>query len=1103
MPGLNIYTSNKLEILAAQLAQQLKTPVSEALKPEIIVIQSAGMERWISQELARHNGICANIHFPFPNVFLDQLAQEIMRDTDAPSPVDPDVLMFEIMKRLPKCTSKSGFEQLKAYLSDDRTRLKALQIASKLVDLYDQYQVFRPEMVFRWEQGAKPDLPEEYWQAELWRQLQKGRQNRHRARQRQYLIEKMNSDPALFSDLPQRIFMFGISYLPLFHLETFVALSQIVETNLFLLNPCREYWGDIVSEKQKQRIRRIYAHSADVVADLHLDEGNRLLASMGAHGKDFHTVISNFDVQVHENYQDPECVNLLSCVQSDILNLRERQPAPTEKGSSTGYLTAATQAPLHTIDKSDTSIQIQCCHSPMREIEVLHDHLLAMFAEDPRLLPKDIVVMTPDIETYSPYIQAVFGGQTDERLHIPFSIADRGARQQGHLIDGFFSFLELKGSRFSVARVMRLLETPGVREKFGLKRADIEVAERWIRDTRIRWGIDADHRRNLSLPAVSDNTWYAGIRRLLLGCAMPGNQQQMFDGVLPYDSVEGNEIQSFGKFLDFSDAVFQFVRELTEPKTLQAWSTLLKRMLKDFFLPDEDMQGEIKSMRSILNQLGQCQIDAVFNEKLEIEPIRFYLEQHLDKLPFGSGFMTGAVTFCAMLPMRSIPFKIICLVGMNSDAFPRDSQPLSFDLIAQHPRPSDRSRRNDDKYLFLESIVSARKKFYISYVGQSIQDNSRMPPSVLVSELLDTIERGFQLPGGKIREHVVRFHRLQAFAAPYYRKNSDLFSYSAENCSAASCLYKNKKDTVLISRPIPLTGPEKAELRHLDIESLCRFFSHPTKFLLQQRLGIYLEQAAALIEKREDFELDALDRFLVGQRLASTRMAGNDLDAYRAAHMAMGQFPHGNVGVLLYNEMSSAVEQFVDRVERFQENPIAGPLEMPFDVDEFNLRVRLPQIYDHGLVQYRYGRQRAQDLLQLWIYHLAFCEVAQDDWPQTSMMIFQDSVWQFHPVDQPQPFLADLLNTFKMGLEQPLHLFPTTSLEYVQQQQIKGKSEKAAMAMARRKWSGNDFSRGESDDPYFDLCFKMTDPLDASFIEVSNAVFGPLLLSGSPLETIV
>lgn len=378
-----------------------------------------------------------------------------------------------------------------------------------------------------------------------------------------------------------------------------------------------------------------------------------------------------------------------------------------------------------------------------------------------------------------------------------------------------------------------------------------------------------------------------------------------------------------------------------------------------------------------------------------------------------------------------------------------------------------------------------------------------MPPSVLVSELLDTIERGFELSGGKIREHLVRFHRLQAFAAPYYQKNSDLFSYSAENCAAASFVHKSKEEIPLISRTIPLTAPEIDELGNLDVESLCRFFSHPTKFLLQQRLGIYLEQAAVLNAKREDFELDALDRFLVGQRLVNTRMAGHNLDAYRAAHMAMGQFPHGNVGTLLYNEMSSVAEQFVDRVERFQENRITEPLELTFDVNEFNLRVRLPQIYDYGLVQYRYGRQRAQDLLQLWIYHLVFCEVAQNDWPQTSIMIFQDSVWQFHPVDQPQPLLTELLNIFKMGLEQPLHLFPATSLEYVRQQQIKGKTEKAAMAMARRKWSGNDFSRGESDDPYFDLCFKTTDPLDASFTEVSNAVFGPLLLNGRLLENIV
>ena len=1100
MSGLNIFTSNKLEILATQLAQQLKTPASMALKPEIVVIQSAGMERWISQELARHNGICANIHFPFPNSFLDQIARQIKPEEDEPSLFDPDVLMFQIMKALPECVARSGFERLRNYLADDTNRLKELQVAGKLADLYDQYQVFRPEMVFRWEEGADPERSEDNWQAELWRQLLKGRQNRHRAGQHRNLIEKIKTDPAIFSDLPQRIFMFGISYLPLFHLETFVALSQVVETNVFLLNPCREYWGDIVSEKQMQRIRRTYSRSTGVPTELHLEEGNRLLASMGAHGKDFHTVISGFDFHMHESYQDPGCTNLLSCIQSDILNLRERRQAQSGADDQADHLAAAARAPVFQIDKSDTSIQIQCCHSPMREVEVLHDNLLAMFAEDPLLLPKDIVVMTPDIETYAPYIQAVFDAQPDARHRIPFNIADQSVRGQGRIIDGFFAFLELKGSRFSVARVLRLLEAPGVREKFGLKRTDIEIIERWIRDTRIRWGIDADHHRKLGLPAVSGNTWYTGIRQLLLGYAMPGNNQRMFADILPYDAVEGNEIHSFGKFLNFSEAVFRHADELNRPKTLQAWSTLLKRMLDDFFLSDEKTQVEIKSLRSIIDDLARRQTDAAFNEKLEFEPIRYYLERRLGNLRAGSGFMTGGVTFCAMLPMRSIPFKIICLMGMNSDTFPRDSQPLSFDLIAKHPRPSDRSRRNDDKYLFLESLISARSKLYISYVGQSIQDNSRIPPSVLVSELLDTIEQGFELPGGKIREHLVGFHCLQAFSPRYFGKDPKLFSYSSENCDAAKFVHKRKQATPLITGAIPLTAPEKAELRKLDIESLCRFFSHPTRFLLQQRLGIYLEQATALTERREDFELNNLDQFRVGQSLVRTRMTGNDLNACRPAQMAGGQFPHGNVGTLLYNEMSTAVEQFASRVELNKEKKIAGPLEKQIDIGEVTLLVRLPEIFDGGLVEYRYANQRAQDLLRLWIYHLTFCDLAQRDWPQTSVMIFRKSVWQFHPVKHPRKLLAELLDTFKAGMEKPLHLFPATSLEYIQQQQLNGKSETAAMALARRKWAGSEFFRGEADDPYFDICFKMTDPLDASFAKISKAIFEPLLENGTRLE---
>ena len=1101
MSGLKIFTSNKLEILAEQLARIIKTPGPSVLSPEIIVVQSTGMARWISLELARHNGICANMRFPFPNTFLEEIAEQTMPEFGEPVSLSPDQMTFKLMKIIPQCTPTPGFERLKAYLAEDASHLKRLQLSSKLADIYDQYLVFRPEMVLRWEknsQGAAETHPEDKWQAQLWRELIQGEGSRHRVRLQRDLITKLNTEPARFKNLPDRVFIFGISYMPLFHMEAFFALSKRLELNFFLLNPCREYWGDIVSEKQMQQIRRKYLQSADVPAELHLEEGNRLLASMGVHGKDFFTVISGFDFEMREIYQDPECTDLLSCIQSDILNLRERRTAQSSEDGR--IVPLISPAPVKHIDDCDTSIQIHSCHSPMREIQVLQDNLLAMFEADPHLRPKDIVVMAPDIEVYAPYIQAVFDTQPVERLRIPYSIADQSARGQGRLIDGFFSFLDLKGSRFSAARVMRLLESPGVREKFGLDQTDIENIERWIRDTRIRWGIDGAHRQQMGLPVISENTWSAGIQRLLLGYALPGKNRLMFNGILPYDKVEGGEVQSFGKFLDFMDAVFRYSGELTRPRQLQQWGSFLKSLLEDLFLLQEETETQIQNLRNIFDDLGKRQTESALDEELEFELIRFYLDKRLNKPSFGSGFMTGGVTFCAMLPMRSIPFKVICLLGMDSDVFPRENQPLTFDLIAKHPRPGDRSRRDDDKYLFLESIISARKKLYISYVGQSIQDNSRIPPSVLVSELLDTIEKGFKLSGKNILEHVVTLHRLQAFSPQYFKKDGSLFSYSLENRDAAAFLPKNDETAPLINSALPLTLPEKEELQSFDIETLIQFFSNPVRFLLQQRLGIYLEEAAGLTARREDFELNPLDEYLVGQNLVNAAMEGRDLNDYRPIQTAMGQLPHGKVGRFYYNQLSNDVERFVSKIGSLKNRKIAGPLEVQIEMGESVLHARLPEIYDCGLLQVRYAKQRAQDLLRIWIYHLVYCEAAPKESDPRSSILFKNAGWQFKPVDGHLKILLDLFKMFIAGLKKPLHLFPGSSLEYVQQQ-AKGKSSATALILARKKWQGSgDFARGESADPYYDICFKTTDPLDQAFEDVSKAVFGPLLASITEMQ---
>ncbi|MDH3884909.1 MAG: exodeoxyribonuclease V subunit gamma, partial [Desulfobacterales bacterium] len=1028
--------------------------------------------------------------------------KQVLPDFREPVSFDPDRMTFKIMKVIPECIQLPGFERLKAYLAEDDGHLKRLQLSSKLADIYDQYQVFRPEMILQWEQGkqgADEAHPEDKWQAQLWRKLIQGQENKHRARLQRDLINQLSTEPAKFMNLPERVFIFGISYLPLFHFEAFAALSQHLELNLFLLNPCREYWGEIVSEKQMQRVKRKYPRSADITAELHLEQGNRLLASMGTHGKDFFAVISDFDFEMHEIYKDPECTDLLSCIQSDILNLRERKAAQGRLKEQGGEL--ASPAPVLQSDNSDTSIQIHNCHSPMREIQALHDNLLAMFDEDPHLLPKDIVVMAPDIAVYAPYIQAAFATQPNERLRIPYSIADQSARDQGRLIDGFFSFLDLKGSRFSAARVMRLLESPGVKKKFGLRQTDIENIERWIRDTRIRWGIDGTHRQQMGLPAVSENTWSAGIKRLLLGYAMPGNNRLMFNGILPYDEVEGNEIHSFGKFLNFMQTVLRYAEDLTRPKQLQQWGALFKRLLDDLFMPDEETEAEIQYLRNIFDDLGIRQTQSAFDEKLEFESIRFYIGQRLDKLSFGSGFMTGGVTFCAMLPMRSIPFKVICLLGMNSDVFPRKAQPLTFDLVAKHPRSGDRSRRDDDKYLFLESIISARNKLYISYVGQSIQDNSRIPPSVLVSELLDTIEKGFELSEKNILEHLVTLHRLQAFSPQYFQKDSGLFSYSEENREAASFLDKNETVPPLITGALLLTPPEKEELHSLDIETLIRFFSNPIRFMLQQRLGIYLEETAGMVDRREDFELNFLDQYRVGRNLVDARMEGRDLNNYRPVQIAMGQLPHGNVGTFYYNELSSDVERFVSKIESLKDKKIAGPLEARIEMGESLLQARLPEIYNCGLLQVRYAKQRAQDLLSAWIYHLVLCEAAPKELPPKTAIIFKNAAWRFKPVDHHLQILMDLFNLFKGGLEKPLHFFPRSSLEYVQQEQLKSKSKITALIRARKKWQGSgDYARGESDDPYYNICFKMTDPIDQAFEDVSKAVFGPLLASITKMD---
>ncbi len=1089
MAGLKIHISNKMEILADRISDLVTKPLISAMSREVIVVQSRGMERWISMEIARHNGICANVDFPFPNEAIQDIFKNMLQDFPETSGFEPEIMTFRIMKILPSCLHLPGFESLKTYLLDDEKQLKLFQLSGKIADTFDKYLIFRPDMILEWEEETDAQAHDLKWQPHLWRELAADNNNLHQARLREKLFEKFRLGEGHPEHLPERISMVGISHLPLFHLGVFEAVSKLVEVNLFLLNPCREYWADIVSDHEIKKIRDRYAFTLDTEKDLFLEKGNNLLSSMGKLGRDFHSLISGFDCETYDQFEEMPQESLLSSIQADILNLRNRYSPieDKEKKSDKGVIHERQQEP-------DDSIQIHSCHSPLREMEVLHDNLLAMFEADPGLAPGDILVMTPDIDAYAPFIQAVFYSQPDERIRIPFSIADQSALNESPVIDRYLSILDLKESRFGATKVLDLLELPEIRNRFNIDEQDVEVIAKWVRETNIRWGIDAEDRKKSSLPGFHENTWRAGMERLLLGYAMPDKDHHMYAGIVPYDSMEGEETVLLGRFMEFLEKVFESTFLLGKKRTLSDWSTVLKKILEQLFQPNEITEREIQLIRALLDDLAEKENPAGFHETIEFEVVRSFLGINLKMKNFGYGFISGGVTFCAMLPMRSIPAKVICLAGMNNDAFPRDMNSLGFDLVSAYPRPGDRSRRNDDRYLFLEALISARQRFYLSYIGQSIQDNTVIPPSVLVSELCDYLNEGF----GVHEDRMIIRHRLQPFSPGYFRKENDkLFSYSKENLDASRRLLDHEEPVSFIST---MLSEPSGEWKTLNIDRLCSFFKNPSKFLLEKRLGIYLKKDLPVQNDREHFNLDGLEKYRIGQDLVKRGLSGLDTGNLLQAYRSMGRLPHGVSGDFLYADLSSAADEFVTKVKAYTKDISDKILDIDIEISGYHILGKVSGLDKNGLVRFRYSKLKPKDFIESWIYHVVLGCLEHESLQATTCLVGRDAVWEFEPVENHEDILKELLDMYWGGLKQPLHFFPEASFEYVQKMCRGGKTSSRALAYARNKWQGTDFSKGEVVDPYFDLCFHKNDPMDKVFRETADRIFLPVFKSMKKID---
>lgn len=1083
-----VYTSNMLERLADRLAEKVMQSPLLPLEKETVVVMSVGMGRWISQRMAERLGVWANFEYLFPTVLIERIFGSFSGEGAALQPFSREILSWRIFSLLPDCIGRDGYGAIAAYLGNGENELKRLQLAVRIAGIFDQYAVHRPEMVLGWETGGGENPGgDERWQADLWRRLSGNGGFAHHAARAARFFEQMES-PAneRWRALPSRVSLFGMATLPPLYVRVLYELSRRVDVDFYVLNPSREYWGDVVSAKEQSRITRRMKPGVPR-GDDHIERGNALLASMGRVGRDFlFRVLLDTDQSVelildfHENGEGAS--TLLGMLQEDIL-ARVDRAAETRR----------------TVAPGDRSIGIHSCHSPMREVEVLHDYLLDLFDGNPDIEPHDVVVMTPDIETYGPLFEAVFGAPRSENLRIPYSIADRSMRSENGTAGTFFAILDLYGGRFTAAQVLDIMECDMVLFRYGLDPADRDTIRRWIDDTRIRWGIDAFDRagRPEGLPPVEENTWRHGIDRLLLGGAMRAENERLFEGILPYDALEGGDTAVLGGFVGLLERLFEAARSLAEARTPNEWAGHLLSLVDDFFEGDETAD-DTASLRRVIARLGEETAAAGFNGPIGFPGVRAWLENALNEERAHGAFLSGGVTFCAMLPMRSIPFRVICMVGMSDGAYPRRDVEAGFNLMEKAYRPGDRSRRNDDRYIFLESLVSARDRLFISYVGRSITDNKSMPPSVLVSELLDYIDQGYTGPeGDSLRPIIVTEHRLQAFSPAYFCGDPKLYSYARELCAAAESFGGAAEEY----GPFMNGKAADAEDDVIRLDELLDFYRMPARHLLRRTLGIHLEMPQELSGDTEPFILDNLDKYTLAERLADAVLKGMDpMDLYPVLR-AEGRLPHGAPGLYAFRRMLSGVRSFARAVENARKGTRLAPLDIRLEIAGCTITGRIDCVYPGGIVRHRFARIKARDRLVAWIeYCAAACALGSGSRPVARLIGRENEKTVMYDMSDAgvcASHLADLVKIFRVGRASLVPFFSESSLAFAREY-ARNRSVDDALQKARFAYQGNAYTNGDLDDPYVERCYRKMDPFGArsmreEFIRLAQAVYDPVL----------
>jgi exodeoxyribonuclease V gamma subunit len=945
---------------------------------------------------------------------------------------------------------------------DDRGAGRRLAVAQKLAGLFTSYAAQRPSMIRDWLVGDDTDgagavlEPDLRWQAEIWRRLRSAVGVESPAERIDAAVARVREQPDVV-DLPPRLSLFGPTRLTFDQIAVVDGLAATRDVHLWLPHPSAGLWQRVGDLAPVGPVRR----TADPAVDAGRHPLNRSLARDAR------------ELQLR----------LRSGLQSGLAADRDRHlDAPAPPDTLLGRLQCDIHGdtppdPSRSLSGDDRSIQVHACHGRQRQVEVLREAILGALQDDPTLELRDVIVMCPDIEAFAPLISAAFGPVGDEiddvhpghRLRV--RLADRAVRQTNPVLSVLAVLLELADARLTASQALDLAAMPPVRARFGFDDESLERVGDWVRRSGVRWGLDAEARRPYHLDRTQQNTWRAGVDRVLVGATMDEDDLRTVGLALPLDDVDSAEVALAGRLAEFVDRLGSVVADLRRVQTPEQWAAALLAALDRMTTAAPSDEWQLTHARWQVADALAAAGDRATTVELRLSDIRALLRDRLSGRPTRANFRTGHLTMCTMVPMRSVPHRVVCLLGLDDGVFPRGASIDGDDVLERAPLVGERDRRSEDRQLFLDAILAARERLIVVYTGADERTGAERPPAVPLGELLDVLDQTAHAPDSRVRDQIVVRHPLQPFDARNFAAEAlgdgHPFSFDARSYDGAVALLGERLD------PLPfLAGPlsEAASIDAVDLDALVDFLADPVRGFLRDRLGLSRPYDADEPADALPVEIDALEEWQVGDRLLEARLAGIAADRAVQAERLRGELPPGSLG----GDVVEAIAAHVERLVQSTDGLRAADPEARDVVIDLDSGVRLfgtvTGLYDTRIVRVLYSKLGPRHRLRSWPHYLALAAAMPDrDWATATVGRTRDglamSCLTGVGADDARRALDSLVAVYRRGLRGPLPMPPAAACAYADARRQRGPAVAAKKAASSWRRKLGDREIGEFDTP--------------------------------------